>query len=77
MSESLNCVELREEQTELEEAGGAEVGWFKTGIVSAHLSQNPPYQSVTSKPPSFNQRVSRIRLCETFTVALMWAVGAS
>lgn len=27
MSEILNCVEQREEQTELEEAGGAEVRW--------------------------------------------------
>lgn len=33
MSESANCVEQREEQTELEEAGGAEVRWFKMGIV--------------------------------------------
>lgn len=41
MSESANCEEQREEQAELEEAGGAEVRWFKMGIVSAylHLSQ--------------------------------------
>lgn len=34
MSESANCVEQREEQTELEEAGGAEVRRFKTGALS-------------------------------------------
>lgn len=33
MSESANCEEQREEQTELEEAGGAEVGLSKTVIV--------------------------------------------
>lgn len=35
MSESENCVEQREEQTELEEAGGAEVRRFKMDIVSS------------------------------------------
>lgn len=35
MSESANCEEQREEQTELEEAGGAEVRWFIMGIVSS------------------------------------------
>lgn len=34
MSESANCEEQREEPTELEEAGGAEVGLSKTLIVS-------------------------------------------
>lgn len=53
MSELLSCVEQREEQTELEEAGGAEVSWFKTVIVSAHLSQNLPCESVIPKPPFF------------------------
>lgn len=33
MSESVNCEEQREEPTELEEAGGAEVGRSKTFIV--------------------------------------------
>lgn len=33
MSESANCEEQREEPTELEEAGGAEVGLSKTFIV--------------------------------------------
>lgn len=33
MSESANCEEQREEPTELEEAGGAEVGLSKTLIV--------------------------------------------
>lgn len=33
MSESPNCAEQREEQTELEETGGAEVRRFKMGIV--------------------------------------------
>lgn len=39
MSESANCEEQREEQTELEEAGGAEVRWFKNGhcLISAYL----------------------------------------
>lgn len=43
MSESLSCVEQREEeQTELEEAGGAEVRWFKPGIVSSQRRVQPP-----------------------------------
>lgn len=35
MSDNANCEEQREEQTELEEAGGAEVRWFNIGIVSS------------------------------------------
>lgn len=35
MSDNTNCEEQREEQTELEEAGGAEVRWFNIGIVSS------------------------------------------
>lgn len=34
MSESANCVEQREEQAEVEDAGGAEVRCFKMGIIS-------------------------------------------
>ena len=37
MSDNANCEEQREEQTELEEAGGAEVRWFNIGIVSSAL----------------------------------------
>lgn len=35
MSDNANCEEQREEQTELEEAGGAEVRWVNIGIVSS------------------------------------------
>lgn len=35
MSDNANCEEQREEQTELEEAGGAEVRWFNIAIVSS------------------------------------------
>lgn len=73
MSESLNCVEQREEQTELEEAGGAEVRRFKTGFVSARLSPNLPHDRSL---PVMSPRVSPIRLGETFTSALLWAVRA-
>lgn len=59
MSESANCEEQREEQAELEEAGGAEVRWFKMGIVS---SQHRVFTSFTDlshksqslKPPSLS-----------------------
>lgn len=45
MSDNANCEEQREEQTELEEAGGAEVRCFKSalsrlGAVYLHLSGN-------------------------------------
>lgn len=54
MSESANCAEQREEQTELEEAGGAEVRWFKTDIIFSHhrvhFSQNLPHKSITMTP---------------------------
>lgn len=51
MSESANCEEQREEQTELEEAGGAEVGWFLKwalsllGPAQLHLSQRAATQA--------------------------------
>lgn len=45
MSESANCVEQREEQAEVEDAGGAEVRYVKTGIISSQcrvcVSQSP------------------------------------
>lgn len=51
MSESANCEEQREEQTELEEAGGPEVGWFLKRALSLlvavqlHLSQRAATQA--------------------------------
>lgn len=35
MSDNAKCEEQREEQPELEEAGGAEVRWVNIGIVSS------------------------------------------
>lgn len=74
MSEILSCVEQREEQTELEEAGGAEVSWLKRAL-SALIS--PPVWMCNFETPIFYRQVSQIPLCETFAVALLWAVGAS
>lgn len=75
MSESANCVEQREEQTELEEAGGAEVRWFKTGIVSFQRRVHLPHSYHTSintvKPLVLNLWGSQIRLCETFTLSTL------
>lgn len=54
MSESANCEEMREEQTELEEAGGAEVGWFLRwalsllGTAQLHLSQRAATRDPTN-----------------------------
>lgn len=51
MSESANCEEQREEQTELEEAGGAEVGCFferalsLLGAAQIHLSHRAATQA--------------------------------
>lgn len=53
MSESANCEEQREEQTELEEAGGAEVRWFKLGIVSS------------ARPYLFHGDVGQVSISET------------
>lgn len=56
MSDNANCEEQREEQTELEEAGGAEVRWFNIGIVSSQhyvfrSFGELPLQSKFPKPP--------------------------
>lgn len=58
MSDNANCEEQREEQTELEEAGGAEVRWFKVGIVFSPHSAFTPFTELLLKsqfpqPPSF------------------------
>lgn len=47
MSDNANCEEQREEQTELEEAGGAEVRWVNIGIVS---SRHGGFTSFTELP---------------------------
>lgn len=46
MSELLSCVEQREEQTQLEEAGGAEVRCFKNG----HCLLSTPRTSIIDQP---------------------------
>lgn len=68
MSESANCEEQREEQTELEEAGGAEVRWFKMGIVSAPRSyifhRDVTQVSIAETPiPYVTILVPRITVC--------------
>lgn len=56
MSDILNCVEQREEMTELEETGGAEVRWTKTDNVYnqswTHLIPTNPVTTITLPPQS-------------------------
>lgn len=63
MSESANCEEQREEPTELEEAGGAEVGLSKTLIVSfprcvVTSVTGPPHNSLPLLCPDVYHAVS-------------------
>lgn len=62
MSESANCEEQREEQTELEEAGGAEVRWFKMGIVSSTRTYlfHTDVTQVSNSDPLFQYTCSSI-----------------
>lgn len=76
MSESANCEEQREEQTELEEAGGAEVGWFLKwalslhGAAQLHLSQRVPHkpQSMMCSNPYHTFLVRHTQSCKTFSL---------
>lgn len=73
MSENANCVEQREEQAELEEAGGAEVSWFLTGIPSARhrVSFTKPHTHVCNSGVSVPYQMAfQISLCGTFTSVL-------